>query len=158
MAPIDNTDDYIDVRDVIARFEELEGEREDLASTVTEARAALVVSDTEDGAEEAQSLHEALGAQDVWREENGEEYCALQNLLSDLKGYGGDEQWRGDWYPITLIRDSYFTEAMQELCEDIGGVPKDIPHYIEIDWEATARNMQVDYSSVEFDGVTYWYR
>ena len=86
------------------------------------------------------------------------ELTMLETLMSDLAGNGGDEQWEGTWYPVTLIRDSYFITAMQELCEDIGDFPNGIPSYYVIDWKATARNLQVDYSSVEFDGVTYWCR
>lgn len=29
---------------------------------------------------------------------------------------------------------------------------------IAIDWEATAENLRMDYSSVEIDGHTYWFR
>lgn len=29
---------------------------------------------------------------------------------------------------------------------------------IEIDWEATARNIAMDYTTVDFDGVTYYIR
>lgn len=64
----------------------------------------------------------------------------------------------GDWYPVGFIRDSYFTEAMKELVEDIGDLPKNAPAYLVIDWEATADNLRVDYSSVEIDGAIYWYR
>jgi len=138
---ISSSEDYLDVRDVIARFEELEGERENAAGD----------ADEQDAAE-----RDALIAFD--ESEEGQEYARLKELLDDLSGNGGHEQWRGDWYPITLIRDSYFVEAMQELVSDIGDLPKEIPSYLEIDWEKTARNLRVDYSSVEFDGVTYWYR
>ena len=119
---ISNSDDMIDVRDVIARVEALEG------------------LEPEVGTDERDELQ------------------GLCLLLGGLQGYGGDEQWRGDWYPGSLIRDSYFVEAMQELCEDIGDMPKGFPHYMVIDWKATADNLRADYSSVEFDGVTYWYR
>ena len=73
-----------------------------------------------------------------------------------MKGNGGDHQWKGDWYPVTLIRDSYFKTAMDELLEDIGELPSTLPAYlkIEVDYDA----LQMDYTSVEFDGVTYWYR
>jgi hypothetical protein len=121
---ISSHQDIIDVRDVIARFEELE----------------------------------EMGAADMPGDDEGREFQGLQQLLGELKGYGGDEQWRGDWYPVTLIRDSYFVDAMKDLCEDIGDFPKGIPSYYVIDWEATAKNLRVDYSSVDFDGVTYWYR
>ncbi len=93
-----------------------------------------------------------------WDDENGEEFKTLAALLEDLKGNGGDEQWRGDWYPITMVRDSYWTDYVRELLDDIGEIPKDFPNYIKIDWEATARNIRMDYTSTEFDGVTYWYR
>jgi hypothetical protein len=29
---------------------------------------------------------------------------------------------------------------------------------VEIDWDATARNVRDDYTPVEIDGATYWYR
>lgn len=89
---------------------------------------------------------------------DAEELHEIERVLDKLKGYGGDEQWRGDWYPVTLIRDSYFVDYVQELLEDCGDIPANLPHYIHIDWEATARDVRVDYSSVEIDGVTYWYR
>ena len=130
---IDQFQDALDVRDIIERFEELETERENLDDN----EAALI----------------------EWTEtEDGQEYTALRALLDDLKGNGGDEQWRGDWYPVTLIRASYFVEAMRDLCEDIGDIPEKFPHYIEIDWTKTAENLRVDYTATEFCGVTYWYR
>lgn len=120
------SEDYLDVRDIIARVEELESEREDDA--------------------------DAFGAEDA------AELAALAAILDDMKGYGGDEEWRGDWYPVTLIRDSYFTEYAEELVTDCGYISKDMPHWIAIDWEATARAVQQDYTSTEIKGVTYWYR
>ena len=90
---------------------------------------------------------------DAWAELN-----ALQSILANLVGYGGDEQWRGDWYPITLVRDSYFTDYAREMLEDCGTIPRDLPSWVEIDWDATARNVRDDYTPVEIDGATYWYR
>lgn len=58
-----------------------------------------------------------------------------------MEGTGGDEEWRDNWYPITLIRDEYFTTYVQELCEDIGYISKDFPGWIAIDWETTAENV-----------------
>jgi hypothetical protein len=86
------------------------------------------------------------------------ELAQLRALLDELKGYGGDEQWRGDWYPVTLIDDCYFIEYTQDLLADCGTIPRDLPAWVEIDWERTARNIREDYSAVEVDGRTYWYR
>jgi hypothetical protein len=84
---------------------------------------------------------------------SGHELAALESLAEEAEGYADD--WK---YGAALIRESYWVEYVQELLEDIGDLPKDLPHYIEIDWEKTARNIQVDYTSVDFDGVTYWVR
>lgn len=126
---LDLSADIIDVRDIIARVEELEQEREGLDIANPEQDADLAA-----------------------------EHCQLANILAELVGYGGDEQWRGDWYPVTLIDDAYFTTYARELLEECGTIPRDLPSWVEIDWEATARNVRIDYTPVEIDGVTYWYR
>jgi hypothetical protein len=129
---LDLNADIIDVRDIIARIEELE----DAISAYAEK-----MTDWQDNAD------------------NTEELAKLQALLDDLEGLGGDEQWRGNWYPVTLIRDSYFKDYAQELAEDIGAVKSDAqwPHTC-IDWDHAARELQYDYTSIEIDDVTYWTR
>jgi hypothetical protein len=138
MSDISNTDDTIDVRDVIDRVEELREERD--SHNLDDDGNNTANDWVSDYPDEAAEL------------------AKFESLLSDLAGYGGDHQWKGDWYPTSIIHDSYFTEAMQELCEEIGDIPKGFPSYIVIDWEATADNLRVDYSSIKFDGETYWYR
>jgi antirestriction protein len=122
-------DDVIDVRDIIERIEELEQSISDGSAETHEAER-----------DEAQELE------------------TLVNIMEEMRGYGGDEQWRGDWYPLTLIRESHFTDYVQEMLEDCGEIPKDLPHYIHIDWQATARDVQVDYTPIDVDGATYFYR
>lgn len=131
---ITNMEDVIDVRDVIARVEELEGNLAD------------------DEPDDAGKLDPDL-------EDDRAELKMLAGLLEELRGNGGDEEWRDAWYPITLIRDSHFQDHAQELAEDIGAVNTDAnwPNSC-IDWAWAARELQMDYSSVEFDGVTFWYR
>jgi hypothetical protein len=75
--------------------------------------------------------------------------------LDEIQGCGGDHQWRGDWYPANLIRDSYFEQAMDELVADCYVIPE-MPSFMTITLDYVA--LQQDYSSVEVDGVTYWYR
>jgi hypothetical protein len=95
---------------------------------------------------------------DTEDEDELEQLNLLKDLLSQLKGYGGDHQWEGNWYPGHLIRDTYFVEYCEDMVKDIGDLPKDLPRYLAIDWDKTADNLRVDYSSVEFEGTTYWYR
>lgn len=123
---LDLNDDIIDVRDIIARVEELEAEMPD-------------------------------NDNDVRNWVNLDEYTKLTEILDDLKGEGGDEQWRGDWYPITLICESHFTDYAEQLvceCYDLGKLPS----FVHIDWEATAREVKTDYSEVDIDGITYFFR
>ena len=120
---LDLSADIIDVRDIIARVEELEtmeGERD---------------------------------------EDEVQELIALSAILADLEGMGGDEQWRGVWYPLTLIRDSYFRTYAEELADDIGAIPRDAGWPMNcIDWDQAARELRYDYSGVDIGGVTYWTR
>ena len=118
---LDLTTDIIDVRDIIARYEELD--------------------EMEDGLPDA------------------EERYQLSVLLTEIKDTGGDEEWRGDWYPVTLIRDSHFQDYAQELAEDIGAVDHNAKWPMNcIDWEHAARELRYDYTGVDVNGTTYWTR
>jgi Antirestriction protein (ArdA) len=89
-----------------------------------------------------------------------DELATIQNELSIFEKLAEQgENYAADWDDgVALIRDSYFTDYAQAFLEDCGDIPRNIPHYIAIDWEATARNIQVDYTPIDFDGVTYWVR
>lgn len=145
MADIDNRQDILDVRDIIARVEELEPE-------LTDAHEGQGndISFTDWLAEMSDDPHGTL-------QDAAIEFMAITALLEEFKSYGGDEQWRGDWYPVTLIRDSYFRDYAEELAEDFG-MTNDAATWPNncIDWERAARELRMDYTSGEFDGVTYW--
>lgn len=125
---ISNSDDVLDSRDIIERIEELE--------SLLPETAELVMPGTANELEEIRT-----------------ELEALQALAEQAASYAPD--WE---YGATLVRDSYFVDYCEEMVKDIGDLPANIPGYLAIDWEATADNLRVDYTSVEFDGVTYWVR
>lgn len=128
-------DDVIDSRDVIARIEELENERSELVDAVEEAGTNDAVVEW-DNSDEAHEL------------------ATLRALADEAEGYSGD--WK---YGATLVRDSYFETYAQEFAEEIGAIPDNAQWPCTcIDWEQAARELQMDYTSVEFDGVTYWVR
>ena len=83
----------------------------------------------------------------------------LVDIFDNLKGRSGDEQWRGDWYPVTLVRDSHFVVYAQDLAEECGMIDRNVkwPHTC-IDWKHAARELQYDYTSTSIGGVDYWYR
>lgn len=143
--PISNADDIIDSRDIIARLDELEGEREDIAERLGEDDGT-----PEEGCEARDA--EILGELRAWDEENSEELAALKALVDECEGVS-------DWtHGAALIRRTYWVEYVRDMLNDCGEIPKDLPSYIVIDWEETAGNIEGDYSEVDFDGVTYLVR
>ena len=138
---ITNSEDVIDSRNIIERINELESEFESLEDAI------LSAEDNEDEDEKERAQKEL----DEW--EYKEELESLRKLQDEAEGYSDD--WK---YGATLIRESYFIEYCQEMLEDIGDLPKDLPSYIAIDWDQTAENLKVDYTIVDFDGVDYYVR
>lgn len=135
--PITNSEDVIDSRDVIARIETLESEQETLK-----------------GDWDGSSLLDAPAEFLEWEKEYGEELDSLRALAEEAEGYASDWQ-----YGEALIRDSYFEDYARDLADDIGAINKDATWPCNcIDWEQAARELQQDYTSVEFGGVTYWIR
>lgn len=132
---IDNSEDIIDSRDVIERIEELEGER--------------------DAHNEDNPGEDSDGLTDWEREydDDARELKALQELAEEGSGYS-------DWeHGAQLIRDSYFETYAQELAEEIGAISGSEGWPFNcIDWEKAARELRMDYSSIDFNGETYWVR
>ena len=132
MADVNNTQDVLDSRDVIARIDELSDELD--GGAIDDETSTFMV----DG---------------VDCDEEHEELEALKALAEEASG-------SPDWqYGETLIRDSYFTEYAEELANDIGAVDANAQWPMSfIDWDAAAEALKQDYMSVDFDGVEYWIR
>ena len=133
---VDLSADYIDVRDIIARVLELRAERDE--------------------------YNEKMGSPDAWDgvpDGEPKELVMLEDILSELAGYGGDEEFDGDGYPVQLIADSYFQEYAQDLAEECGMVDTNARWPMTcIDWEQAAEELQMDYSNILICDYTYWYR
>lgn len=124
---IENTEDLIDSRDIIARIEELLSEM------------------PEDDADARRW--------DGWVE------------LQTLEKLAKEAECAPDWsYGETLIRRSYFVDYTAQLINDCYELPKEMnsgqwPYrHMTIDYEAAARELEHDYTSVDFDGVEYLIR
>jgi antirestriction protein len=65
-----------------------------------------------------------------------------------------------DWpYGASFIREDTFEYYAQELAEDIGAIPEDASWPATcIDWEQAARELAMDYTSVDFLGYSYYIR
>jgi len=85
-------------------------------------------------------------------EEDAEELQHLKAIAEEASG--------GDWeFGVTLINENYFEDYAREFAEDIGAIEKSYNWPANcIDWERAARELQMDYTEVDFDGVGYLYR
>lgn len=81
------------------------------------------------------------------------EITTLRVLAAQGENLGGWE------VGLTLIRDSYFEDYAREYADDscAGSYNPSWP-YNHIDWAEAANELQQDYTSIEFDNVTYWAR
>ena len=146
---ISNTDNTIDSRDVIARIEELEAEESELQQEIDEKEDQYTPEELTKNPAPVIVAKEALKE---WREsEEGQELIALKALAEQGEDYAPD--WE---YGAQLIHEYYFEEAMDEMLEDCGDIPKDLPSYltITVDYDA----LKMDYTAIDFDGQTYYVR
>ena len=153
--PIDNSEDIIDSRDVIKRIEELEGDREALSDAVKEAQETLDASTDDADRMSCQiTLKEAQDELTEWDEsDEAEELKALKELAEKMDN---ECEWESG---TALIRESYFEDYARELAKDIGAITGDETWPATcIDWEQAARELKMDYSTVTWGDVDYYYR
>lgn len=77
-----------------------------------------------------------------------------------LREFAAEGESCSDWeHGEMLIRDSYFEHYAMDLADDIGAIDRNA-HWPTscIDWKQAAEELQADYTSLDFDGVTYWAR
>jgi uncharacterized protein (UPF0335 family) len=136
---LDNTNEVIDSRDVIARIEELENEQSNLIQQLSDGEIT-----------EAEMV--------AFDKDKGNELDALRELAAEAES-------SPDWiHGEQLIRASYFVQYITELIDDCYDLPKELTsgdwpyRHITIDFEAAAKEAEQDYNSVDFDGVEYLIR
>lgn len=159
----------IDSRDIIARFNELDSDRDTNIETVAEHKARIVELEAKDEhtSEEDDELVRLQAA--IWTAEDGTEYAESGDwdeeietewrehkaLIDEADGYGDFRHGEA------LIRDDGFEDYARELAGDLGYLDDKKSNqwpYTCIDWEQAANELQQDYTSVEFGGTTYWIR
>lgn len=116
--------------------------------------------DVRDIIERYEELEDLLAEKDTddANDEDALEFKKLGEWLKEVEGCGGDEEWRGNWYPITLIHRDYFEDYARELASDVVEGYDDrntVWPYTYIDWEAAAEALEMDYTSVSLDGEGY---
>ena len=147
---ISNHDDMIDSRDIIERIDELENSFPDICEHCGEGLSCL-----DDFIEFKFELKCPDCEQPLdFDLDDFDELKALKELAKEGEDYSSD--WK---YGEGLIRDTYFKNYAMELAEDIGAIdPKANWPTTCIDWDQAARELQMDYTMIDFDGIDYWIR
>ena len=127
---------YLDVRDLQHELDELTDAREMYTEFLENADADITPK-----------TKAAAAVMLDWDNDQEVRFNTLTSVLEELTE---------DNSP--LIPERNWVEYVQELLQEIGDLPKNIPSYIEIDWDKTADNISNDYSTIEIDGITYFYR
>ncbi|KKN84394.1 hypothetical protein LCGC14_0288560 [marine sediment metagenome] len=109
--------------------------------------------DLDDLAQELDELNDLAESNGGLDEEDSLRWAALKLLTTDL---GGDlDSVHGD---RTLIPEEEFEDYARDFAYDVGYVDPGSQMESYIDWERWAKDVQRDYTSVEFDGTTYLIR
>jgi len=160
--PIDNSDDILDSRNILSRYEHVTDEinsifdgagrelfdLELLAKCDNGAKLRRVV------ARMVERLQKSGDSQADDLEEYFEEWILLKDTFIDNLSYSNMREG------IIFLRDSYMDERWAEQeARDLGYLSDDLPYLIEsnIDFKGILEDLQNGYTSLDFDGVTYWY-
>jgi len=129
---------YLYVRNLEKERDELQDELDYLTADLEEAQADIDDAEGEPSDEELEALDEANDALNAFDHERLKE---LDDLLSEVDR------------DSTLVDEDGFEDYVRDMLSDQG---IEIPSWIEIDWEATCKNVAMDYIVVTFDNED-WY-
>ncbi len=147
----------LDTRDLYKRKCELEDLRDAVTMAQDELDQHLVQKPNED--EETLTEHEEWedekerlesdldSAKEDFGDDEIHELDELENLESEISDFRHGE---------TMIPESDFEDYARQLAEDIGAIPDDLAWPCTcIDWEQAARELQMDYTTVTYQGEDY---
>jgi len=159
-------DNILDTRDLNKRLDELEEQLNDLDTNIMD-----ISDELEEMEEELESfklnnledkfIKESIGIKTLELEKAKEELEEFKqsNEFEELEELKELESEIPQWIDGNqLINEDHFIDYCKDLIKDIGDLPKNIPSYIVIDWESTAENLKVDYSEIDYQGETWFYR
>jgi hypothetical protein len=126
------------VRDLQNELAELSDELYYLKIAVEEAKDVIDDAEGEPTDEELEALDEANDALNAFDHGRLKE---LDDLLSEVDR------------DSTLVDEQGFDDYVRDMLSDQG---IEIPAWVEIDWEATCKNVAMDYTVVTFDNED-WY-
>jgi Antirestriction protein (ArdA) len=91
---------------------------------------------------------------DEWTAEDQSELDKLYAIVAQIEDYSGDKCADG----VSLIHERYFQNYCEEYANDCGMVDEKSPLANYVDWEKWARDCAYDYTQIEIEGNTYYFR
>jgi hypothetical protein len=86
-----------------------------------------------------------------------EEYLWFLNELKDL-GIESVNDWDDKYSGTYEGREEIAgAEFAQQMAEDCGEIPSDLPSWIDIDWKGSWYNLRFDYSTIERENKPHGY-
>ena len=79
-------------------------------------------------------------------------------MIDDLKEEVGKDNFE---MGVTFIRENYWVQYCEDLAYDCGYMDRQDnsnPLHYHIDWQGWADAVEMDYSQIDFDGDTYYWR
>ena len=159
----------LDSRDIQEEIDNIEGLKSDYESDLESLNGELddlqnELYDIENEDDCADKREDKL--EEIADKENEVQDCELEynryyeelEELEALKEEISNSSDEGFEYGIQLIHEDYIDDYLNEMLVDCGYIPKDMPSWIEIDWQATYDNMKEDYNEIELNGNTFYVR
>ena len=105
----------------------------------------------------------ALEFIDEYGEENFADYYELYVQQGEEIGYDVVDAWvtENDFDELHKLEDIYagdFANGEELAMHVADGEGVYVPDFIEIDWEETWNNLQSDYTEIDHDGKTYFFK
>ncbi len=162
----------LDSRDIQKEIDNIEGLKNDYESELESLNDELNaleselydIENEEDYTDKQNDIDNKL--EEIADKENEIQECEFEynryaeelEELEALKEEISNNSDEGFEYGIQLIHENYIDDYLDELLEDCGYLPKDLPYWIKIDWRATYDNMKEDYNEIELNGNTFYAR
>ena len=162
----------LDSRDIQKEIDNIEGLKNDYESDLeslndelNDLQNELYDIENEEGYEDKQNDIDSK-LEEIADKENEIQDCEFEynryseelEELESLKEEIESDSDEGFEYGIQLIHESDIDDYLNEMLVDCGYIPKDMPSWIEIDWQATYNNMKEDYNEIELNGNTFYVR
>ena len=144
----------LDSRDIQKEIDNIEGLKNDYES------------DLESLNDELYDLKNELYDIEIADKENEIQECEFEynryskelEELEALKEEIDTNSDEGFEYGVQLIHENYINDYLDGLLEACGYIPKDLPSWVEIDWQTTYNNMKEDYNKIKLNGNTFYVR